>query len=69
MHDVVAVLHQDLAQVGIGPVLGDPRHVVEELLFGVGAEVARQLLRREIGRERLDVVRAVVDDPHQAFGE
>ena len=39
------------------------RHVVEELLGGVGAKIrALDFRRREVGDERLDVIYAVIDD-------
>jgi hypothetical protein len=45
-----ALLHQDLGEVGIAAVLGDARHVVEELLLGVGAEVGvGDLVGRQVG--------------------
>ena len=68
VHGRLAAANQKLAQVGIGAVLRDARHVVEELVFGVGAEVALHLFFAQIGRERAYVFRAVVDEAHQAFG-
>jgi hypothetical protein len=60
---------QRFSEVRIAAVLGHPRHVVEELLLGVGAEVAaRDLVRREVDHP-LQVLDAVVDDAHQAGGE
>ena len=54
LHRGKALLDQELGQVGIAAVLGDARHVVEELLFGVGAEVgARDLLVAEVRDQRL----------------
>ena len=68
-HRGMALLDQDLGEVGIAAVLGEARHVVEELLFGVGAEVgARHFLFGEVD-QRPQVVDAVVDDAHQAGGE
>ena len=65
-----ALLHQDLGEVGIAAVLGQPRHVVEELLLGVGAEVGvRDLLGREVRDQRLQVFRPGVDKAEQARGE
>ena len=47
LHGVEAAAHQDVDQIGVGPVLGHARHVVEELVLGVGAEVGgRDLLGR-----------------------
>ena len=60
---VEAARDQELDQVGIGAVLRDARHVVEELVGRVGAEVGGvDLLGGEVGDQRLDVVDAVVDD-------
>ena len=69
VHRGVALLDQDFAQIRIRAVLRDPRHVVEEGLLGVAAEIARHLIRRQIGRQRADILRAVVDEAHQPFGE
>ena len=67
---VEASRHQQLAQIGIGAELGDARHVVEELILRVGAEIGAVDFRlREIGDQRLDVVDAVIDDAHGARGE
>ena len=54
--------HQDLEQLGIGAVLGDAAHVVEELVLGVGAEIGDgDLVLGEVGHQRLQVLDAVVD--------
>ena len=67
---VEAPRDQELAQIGIGAELGDARHVVEELILRVGAEIGGvDFGLREIGNQRLDVVDAVVDDAHRARGE
>ncbi len=67
---VEAPRHQQLDQVRIGAVLRHPRHVVEELIGGIGAEIGLgDFLRGEVGHQRLDVVDAVVDDAHRAGGE
>ena len=67
---VEAARDQKLDQVGIGAVLRHPRHVVEELVRGVGAEIGGvDLALGEVGHQRLDVVDAVVDDAHRAGGE
>ena len=69
MRGGMALLDEDLGQVGIAAVFGDPRHVVEELLFGVGAEVgSRHLFVRQVD-ERPQVVDAVVGDAEQPGGE
>ena len=52
-------------EVGIGAVLRDPRHVVEELVLRVGAEIGGgDFLLGEVGHQLFDVVDAVVDDAH-----
>src|SRR6516162_145414 len=61
---------QKLDEIGIGAVLGDARHVIEELLAGIGAEIGgRDFLLGEIRHQCLDVVDAVVDDAHGARGK
>ena len=51
---VEALGDQQLDQVGIGAVLRHPRHVVEELLRGVGAEVGVAIsFVGEVGHQRL----------------
>ena len=61
---------QKLDEIGIGAVLRDARHVVKELVGGVGAEIGGFDFRgREIGHQRLDVVDAVIDDADRAGGE
>ena len=67
---VEAARDEQLAQIGIGAELGDARHVVEELVLRVGAEIGGVDFRlRKIGDQRLDVVDAVIDDAHGARGE
>ena len=61
---------QKLDQIGIGAVLRHPRHVVEELVGRVGAEIRGIDFRwRQVGHQRLDVVDAVIDDADRAGGE
>ena len=49
-HRLARAAHQRLAHVRVGPVLGDAPHVIEELIFGVGAEVGDgSLFLREVG--------------------
>ena len=61
---------QELDQIGIGAVLRHPRHVVEKLLLGVGAEIGGcDLLFGQIRHQCLDVLDAVVNDPNRAGGE
>src|SRR5882672_7888354 len=63
------LLDQDLGQIGVAAVLGDTRHVVEELVGGIRAEVgALALLLRQVDQLR-EVVGAVVDDAQQPGGE
>ena len=67
---IEALGDQKLDQIGIGAVLRDARHVVEELIGGVGAEIRGFDFRgREVGHQRLDVVDAVIDDADRARGE
>jgi hypothetical protein len=64
-----ALLDQDLRQVGVAAVFRDARHVVEELLLGVGAEVgARDLVGREVDQLG-EVLDAPVGDADQPGGE
>src|SRR6185295_4009619 len=65
-----ALLDEDFGEVRIAAVLGDPRHVVEELLFGIGAEVGvGDFLRREVRDQRLEIVRPAVGEAEQSRGE
>src|SRR5262249_10569620 len=67
---IKAARNQELDQVGIGAVLRHPRHVVEELLGRVGAEVGGvDLGLGEVGDQRLDVPDAVVDYADRAGGD
>ena len=67
---VEALGDQQLDQIGIGAVLRHARHVVEELVGRVGAEIGLAIsCAREIGDQRLDVVDAVIDDADRAGGE
>ncbi len=68
-HRLLAALDQDFAEIRVGAVLRDPRHVVEEIGLGVAAEIAdTHLLVGEVGRKRADVVSAFIDHPHQTIG-
>src|SRR5436190_791458 len=42
LRSFAAAAHQNLAQLRIGAIFGDLEHVVEELLLGIGAEIATQ---------------------------
>ena len=59
---VETAAHQDFGEIGIGAVLGQREQVVEELLFGVGAEVdVLEILlrqRRQHGDEIVDAANA-----------
>ena len=66
---VVAAGHELLHEVGIGAVLGEPRHVVVVVGLGVGAEVGLgQLAFGEIGHQRAERIKTVEDHPHGACG-
>ncbi len=68
-HHRVAVAHQDFAQVGVGAVQGDARHVVEEICFGVRAEIGvRNFIGGEVTGQGNDVVHTVVGEAHLAVG-
>ena len=57
-------------QLRVGAVFGDPVHVVEELVLGIGAEIGLgDLLLRQVGHQGLEVVDAVVDAAHGAGRE
>ena len=67
---IEALGNQKLDQIGIGAILRNARHVVEELVGGIGAEIrGLDFRRREVGHQRLDVVDAVIDDADRARGE
>ena len=65
-----AARDQQFAQVGIGPIIGDPAHIVEKPRFCIGAEIrARDLRVREIGHQAAQVVDAVIGHAHGAGGK
>src|SRR5262249_50217212 len=67
---VEASRHQQLDQIRIGAILRPPRHVVEKLLSGIGAEIGGgDFLVREVRDQCLDVVDAVVNHAHRPRGE
>ena len=69
-HRVARAADQPVAQLAVGAVLRDAEHVVEELVAGVGAEIAaRDLVRGEVRHDRGEVVDAVVDAAERAGGE
>ena len=69
-HAVARAVDEPLAQLAVGAVVGDAEHVVEELVGRISAEVAlRDLLRRKVGHDRLEVVDAVIDAAERAGGE
>ena len=66
---LAAAAHQDLAKIGIGAILGDAGHVVEEIILGISPEIgARDLFRRQVGAKRDDIVDTVIDDAHEPVG-
>ena len=65
----VAAGDQLLHQVRVGPVPGEPRHVVVVVRFAVGAEVGfRELAIREIGHQRAKRPGVVEHHAHRAGG-
>src|SRR5215208_1510077 len=67
---VEAARDQKLDQVWIGAVLRHPRHVVVELVGGVGAEIGGvDLSLGEVRDQRFDVIDAVIDNADRAGGE
>ena len=61
---------QQLDHVRIGAILRDPRHIVVELVLGVGAEIGiGDFLVGEVGHQCLEVVDPVIDDTHRAGRE
>src|SRR5581483_9670452 len=69
-HGVAAARDQDLAEIGVGAVFGDPSHVVEELVLRVSAEIRlRDLLVREVGHQRAQILDAIIDAAESAGGE
>jgi hypothetical protein len=60
---------QDLGQVGVAAVLGDPGHVVEELVGCIRTEIgALEFLLRKLDELR-EVLGAVVDDAQEPRSE
>ena len=59
---IEAALNNCLTQVGVGSVLRDARHVVEELLFRVAAEIGSgYLFVAEVRNQLLDIFDAIVN--------
>ena len=70
LHGLEGAAHQDLAQLGMGAVAGDAEHVVEELVLGVGAEVAlRHLGIRQVGHDLAQILDTVIGEADGAGGE
>ena len=66
----MAAFHQRFDEVGVRPVLGDPRHVVVERRRRVDAEVrGGELGVAQVAHELSQVIDRVVDDPHGAGRE
>ena len=54
---------QDLGQVGVAAVFGQPPDVVVILLLGVGADIdIRELVLADVGDQLRQIVEAVIDD-------
>ena len=69
-HGGVAAPHQQVDQLRVGAILGHPRHVVEELVLGVGAEIgARDLVVGEVRHQGAQMIDAVIGDAEGAGGE
>jgi hypothetical protein len=61
---------QDLGHVRVAAVLGQPAHIVEILLLGVGAEIdVPELGLVHVGDQSREVLAAVIDDAERAAGE
>ena len=66
----VAAPNQELDEVRAGAVLGDPRHVVEELVLAVGPEIGvAPLLLGEVGHQLEEVLDPIVGDADGAGRE
>jgi hypothetical protein len=69
-HGRKALADQYLAEVGIAAELGDAKHVVEKLVFGVGAEIGgRDFLVRQIRYHGLQIVKPTIGKAHGARGK
>src|SRR4029453_4290214 len=61
-HRFLAASDEQFAQIGIGAVFGDTPHIVEELVFGVGAKIGiGNLFIGQIGHQRAQIINAIVD--------
>ena len=70
LHRRQRLADQDLRQIGVAEALGDPHHIVVELVFGVAADVHLRLFGgRHIGDDRLDVFQVVESEADDAAGE
>ena len=69
-HRRAAAGDQQFAELRVGPILGDPAHVVEELAFGVGSEIGvGDFAVGEVGHQRPKILDAVVGAAERAGGE
>ena len=69
-HGGKALLDQRLAEIRIGPEAGHAEHVVEEIVFGIDAEVGvGDFILAEVGHHLLQVFDAVVDEADRPGGE
>ena len=67
---IEAAADQDLGQIGVATILGQPAHVVEILLLGVGAEIdVAQFGLVHVGDQPAQILAAVVDDAKGAAGK
>ena len=65
-----AAADQDLGQIGVAAILGQPAHIVEILLLGIGAEIdVFELGLVHVGDQPGEVLAAVIDDPERAAGK
>ncbi len=65
-----AAADQDLGHVRVAAVLGQPAHIVEILLLGVGAEIdVPELGLVHVGDQAREILAAVIDDAERAAGK
>ena len=66
----IGVLHELLAEFGIGAITGDAKHVVEESFFGIASEIQpREFGVAQILQDRPKIVSAIVGKAHRTGAE
>ena len=69
-HRVLAACYEQLAQIGIGAILRNAAHIVEELVFGVSAEIrVGDLFVGEVRHQQAEILHTIVHAAEGASGK